>query len=109
MGLLRGIGGRPLEPARLRLVPSSLWALWQLRASVPALIRQWPALVEVRINLGLIDTLDERGAVNLTEVITMASAARVSVALDGCSNAVSQLLLDNGVDASCIGLRSNRP
>jgi hypothetical protein len=39
----------------------------------------------------------------------MASAARVSVALDGCSNAVRQLLLDNGVDASCIGLRSNRP
>ena len=109
MGVLRALSSRPVEPARLRLVPSSLWAVRQLRASVPALIRQWPGLVEVRINLSLIDNLDQPSALNLKEVVAIASRATISIALDGCSAAAEQLLLSNGVDASCIGLRSNRP
>ena len=97
MGRLRALRRPAHRHARLRVVPSSVWAIGQLVVSLPDLIRQWPELLELRVDLRLVSVLDEPGIASLRDVVTVASNAGLRLGLDGCSAAVARALLAHGV------------
>lgn len=97
MGRLRALPLPARRHARLRVVPSSVWAIAQLVASLPDLIRQWPELLELRIDLRLVSMLDESGIAALKEAVEVASNAGIRIGLDGCSAAVARALSTHGV------------
>ena len=85
MGCLRAVRRPSLRQARLRVVPSSPWAISQLALSLPTLISQWPELREVRIDLRLVGPLDEASVASLKDMVMKASGAGVRIGVDGCS------------------------
>ncbi len=97
MGSLRAVRQPPPRQARLRVVPSSCWAIRQLALSLPVLIQQWPELREVRVDLRLVTAIDDMGIAALKQVIALGSTAGVGVAVEACSPDTAASLLAGGV------------
>jgi hypothetical protein len=97
MGCLRAVRRPSPRQVRLRVVPSSPWAISQLALSLPTLIEQWPELREVRIDLRLVGALDETSVASLKDMVTKASVAGIRFGVDGCSPVNTASLLALGM------------
>lgn len=95
--------GRRTPRTSIRLVASSLWSLDHLCAAMPAVIREWPELREIRVELGALSELDEASAASVTGAITTAASAEVAIWLDGCDARMAAFLLARGVEMQHFG------
>jgi hypothetical protein len=92
-----------LATARLRVVPTGLAALVQLDRSLNGLIRRWPELQEVRIDLTALDALGDEAIAALKRAIATISDSGVRVMLEGYSLRMLQALVSHGVSAEHLG------
>ena len=87
----------------LELVASSLWTLDHLCIALASILRDWPELREVRIDLSGLSTLDEASVASLSRAIDTTTAASVALWFDGCDARMASFLLARGVEVRRLG------
>jgi hypothetical protein len=95
--------GRRAPRSSMRLVASSLWSLDHLCAAMPSIVREWPELREIRVELGALSELDEASAASVTCAITTTASTGVVIRLDGCNARMAAFLLARGVEMQHLG------
>jgi hypothetical protein len=97
--------GRAAGRARtaFKLAPSSLWALDHVCLSMQSLLREWPELAEVRVDLTSLSTLDEASIASVKRAIETTVAAGVRLRFDGCDGHMAGFLLLRGVRGEHLG------
>lgn len=93
---LPGPRQRPRRPI-LKLVASSLWTLEHLCTAMASVMREWPELEEIRIDLGALSMLDEACVAPLSCATQAAATAGVELWLDGCDARMAAFLRARGV------------
>lgn len=95
--------GRRVPRTSMRLVASSLWSLDHLCSAMPAVIREWPELREIRVELGALSELDETSVASITCAIATTASAGVAIGFDGCDARMAAFLLARGVEIQRLG------
>jgi hypothetical protein len=99
--------GQRAPRTSMRLVASSLWSLDHLCAAMPSLLREWPELREIRVELGSLRELDEASAASMICAIGTVASAGVEIRIDGCDARMAEFLLARGVDRQHLGSLRN--
>jgi hypothetical protein len=87
----------------MRLVASSLWSLDHLCSALPSVVREWPELREIRVELGELSELDEASAASVTRAIGTTARAGVELRFDGCDARMAAFLVASGVELRHLG------
>ncbi|HXK18934.1 MAG TPA: hypothetical protein VNG33_14080 [Polyangiaceae bacterium] len=100
---------RPKTPprAQMRVAASSLWMLDHFCISLGTVMREWPELEEVRLNLEALNTLDNASIASLKGALEATAKARVRFRLDGYTAGMARLAIASGIDSKHLG--SPRP
>ena len=88
---------------KLKLVASSLWTLDQLCLALAAVLRDWPELREIRVDVSGLQTLDETSVASVTRAIDTTTAAGAELWFDGCDSRMASFLLARGVEVRRLG------
>jgi hypothetical protein len=98
---------RERRPPRtgFKLVASSLWTLDHLCLSMGTVLREWPELREIRVDVGALSALDHASTASVRCAIDAAAAAGVDLCFDGCNASMASFLLSSGVEVKCLGAR----
>ena len=88
-----------------KLGTSSLWALDHVCLSMQSLLREWPELAEVRVDLTALRTLDEASVASVKRAIATTVAAGVRLRFDGCDAHMARFLMVHGVGDEHLGPR----
>ena len=103
IALLFSWRGRGSPRTSITLVASSLWSLDQLCSAMPSVIREWPELKAIRVELSALSLLDEASAASVTCAIGSAASAGVEIWFDGCDSRMAAFLLARGVEMRRLG------
>jgi hypothetical protein len=81
-----------LTRTHLALVPHDLWIFDKYCRALDEMLRAWPELEEVTINLGAVNALDDAAMTSLRWAITVATTAGVDLRLEGYNSATAHYL-----------------
>jgi hypothetical protein len=87
----------------MRFVVSSPWSLDRLCLAMRSVIREWPEVKEIRVDLGSLSQLDEACAASVVCAVRVTAGAGVEIRLDGCDAHMAAFLLARGVELQFFG------
>lgn len=67
-------------------------------------LREWPELKEVRVEVTALAVLDEASVASLTRAIETTSAAGVQFRIDGCDARMARFLVSRGIGVEHLGV-----
>jgi hypothetical protein len=97
---------RRLEPrarTELKLIASSLWTLDHLCLAMSSVLREWPELREIRVDMRDLLVLDEGSIASMKHAVQTARACQVRLLFDGYDARMAASLLGGGFDAAHLG------
>jgi len=103
LGLLLSRRVAPLARTELKLVASSLWTLDHLCLAMSSVLREWPELREIRVDLQGLRVLDEASVASMKRAIQTTRASGVRLYLDGYDAPMEAFLRAGGVAAEHFG------
>jgi hypothetical protein len=68
-------------------------------------LREWPELRGIRVDLTALSELDEASVASVRRAIETTTAAGVKLWFDGCDARLASLFIANGVDVKHLGSR----
>jgi hypothetical protein len=81
----------------------NLWTFDHLCVAMARVLREWPDLKEVRLDVNALSVLDERSLASLERAIGTTSAAGIQLRVDGYDVRMARLLLGRGIDIQHLG------
>src|SRR5207244_2379302 len=94
---------RPAPRTKLNATASTLWMLDHFCVSLRSVLREWPELQEVRLNVEALTSFDDATIASLKGAIATATDARVRLQLDGYDVAMAHRARLHGIDAKYFG------
>ena len=94
---------QPAPRKVLSAVASSPWMLDHLCVSLGLVLREWPELREVRLDVEALPAFDDASIASLKGAIATAGSARIRFLIDGYSVNMVCLALLQGIDARYFG------
>jgi hypothetical protein len=96
-------GRRPAPRTKLNAAPSTPWMLDHFCVSLRSVLREWPELQEIRLNVEAFTSFDDATIASLKGAIATATDARVRLQLDGYDVAMARRARLQGIDAKYFG------
>jgi len=87
----------------MRIVAVNLSMLDHICVSLGTILREWPELREIRLDVAALPRFDEAAIASLQGAIATAKAADVELRIDGCTAAMSRMALGCGIPMPHLG------
>lgn len=109
LALLLPRRGGPPARTELKLVASSLWTLDHLCLAMGSVLREWPELREIRVDMRDLLVLDEASIASMKHAVQTTRARHVRLLFDGYDARMAASLLGGGLGTAHLGAPRQAP
>jgi hypothetical protein len=99
----------PRARTELKLIASNLWTLDHLCLAMSSVLREWPELQEIRVDMRDLLVVDEASISSMKHALQTTRASQVRLLFDGYDARMAASLLGGGIAAAHLGAPRRTP